>query len=72
MAAAPRRTPRYAAFLITGALLGLVSAVVLVLGQGSGVAHAPRLLAYLATLLASLGALAGGVLAVVIEGRRRR
>jgi hypothetical protein len=66
-----RRTPRYAAFLGTGALVGVVAAFVLALGPGSGVDDPRRLLAYLCALLAGLGALLGGVIAVVLEGRRR-
>ena len=47
-----RRNPRYAAFLGTGAVVGLVAAVVLALGPGSGVDDPRRLLAYLCALLA--------------------
>jgi hypothetical protein len=67
----PRRNPRYPAFLLTGAVLGVLAAVVLVLGPGAGVDDRARLLAYLVALLGGLGALAGGVVAVVLEGRRR-
>ncbi len=67
----PRRNPRYPAFLLTGAVIGVLTAVVLVLGPGSGVDDRTRLLAYLVALLGGLGALAGGVVAVLLEGRRR-
>ena len=67
----PRRDPRYPAFLLTGAAIGVLAALVLVLGPGSGVDNRPRLLAYLVALLGGLGALAGGVVAVLLEGRRR-
>ena len=66
-----RRNPRYSAFLLTGAAVGVLAAVVLVLGPGADVADRARLLAYLAALLGGLGALAGGVVAVLLEGRRR-
>ena len=66
-----RRNPRYSAFLLTGAVFGVLTAVVLVLGPGSGVENPARLLAYLVALLGGLGALAGGVVAVLLEGRRR-
>ena len=66
-----RRTPRYVAFLGTGAVVGLVVAFVLALGPGSGVDDPRRLLAYLGALLAGLGALLGGAIAVIIEGRKR-
>jgi hypothetical protein len=66
-----RRNPRYPAFLLTGAVVGLAAAILLVLGPGADVADRPRLLAYLAALLGGLGALAGGAIAVLIEGRRR-
>jgi hypothetical protein len=67
----PRRNPRYPAFLLTGAVIGVLVAGVLVLGPGSGADNPARLLAYLVALLGGLGALAGGVVAVVLEGRRR-
>jgi hypothetical protein len=67
----PRRDPRYPAFLLTGAVIGVLTAAVLVLGPGSGVDNRARLLAYLVALLGGLGALAGGVVAVLLEGRRR-
>ena len=66
-----RRNPRYVAFLGTGAVLGLVAALLLTLGPGSGVDDQVRLLAYLSALLAGLGALVGGAVAVLLEGRRR-
>lgn len=66
-----RRSPRYVAFLGTGAVVGLVVAFVLALGPGSGVDDPRRLLAYLCALLAGLGALLGGAIAVIIEGRKR-
>jgi hypothetical protein len=66
-----RRNPRYVAFLGTGAVLGLVTAFVLALGPGADVEDPRRLLAYLCALLAGLGALLGGALAVLLEGRRR-
>ena len=66
-----RRSPRYVAFLGTGAVAGLVVALVLALGPGAVVGDRGRLIAYLCALLAGLGALLGGVVAVVIEGRRR-
>jgi hypothetical protein len=66
-----RRNPRYRAFLLTGAVVGVAAAVLLVLGPGADVADRARLLAYLAALLGGIGALAGGVVAVLLEGRRR-
>ncbi len=67
----PRRNPRYSAFLLTGAAVGVLVAVVLVLGPGAEADNQGRLLAYLTALLGGLGALAGGVVAVLLEGRRR-
>ena len=58
-----RRLPRYPAFLVSGAAVGLVAALILALGPGAGVDDQPRLLAY-------LGALLGGLVAVLIEARR--
>lgn len=67
-----RRAPRYVPFLATGALLGLVAAVVLAfalppvprLGTGS-------VLGYLAFVLGLVGALLGGAVAVLLDRRAR-
>ena len=67
----PRRSPRYVAFLGTGAVVGLIAGVVLALGPGAGVDDPRRLLAYLCALLAGLGALLGGAVAVLLDARRR-
>ncbi len=66
-----RRPPRYAAFLATGAVAGLVVALVLALGPGEVAGDEARVIGYLGALLAGLGALLGGVVAVLLEGRRR-
>jgi hypothetical protein len=66
-----RRNPRYPAFLVTGGVVGLVVAVVLVVAAGSTAKDPTRLMVYLGVLLAGLGALAGGVVAVLLESRRR-
>lgn len=66
-----RRNPRYPAFLTTGAVVGVMIAVVLTLSRTSNVEEPARLFAYLASVLAGLGALLGGVVAVVVEGRKR-
>ncbi|GAA4623847.1 histidine kinase [Cellulomonas oligotrophica] len=80
-----RRAPRYRAFVVTGALLGLVVAVVLVavLGddralEGAGGGLLPVLdgvggvRAVVGTGGAILGALAGGVVALLADRRSRR
>ena len=66
----PRRNPRYSAFLVTGAVVGVFAAAVLVLGPGAGVDDRTRLLTYLVALLGGIGALLGGLVAVLIEARR--
>jgi hypothetical protein len=66
------RYPRYASFLVTGGLVGLVVTLVLVLGPGAEVDSRRRLFFYLGVLLTGLGALLGGLVAVVLEERRRR
>jgi len=68
----PRRpTPRYASFLATGALLGVAITVVVVLVRGpGGDIDTEKLFFYLGLLLAGIGALLGGIVAVVLEGRR--
>ena len=58
-----RRLPRYPAFLVSGAAVGLFAAVVLALGPGAGVDDRTRLIAY-------HGALLGGLVAVLIDARR--
>ena len=65
-----RRLPRYPAFLVSGAALGLFVAVVLALGPGAGVDDRTRLIAYLGALLGGIGALLGGLVAVLIDARR--
>lgn len=70
-APAQRRSPRYLRFLLTGALAGLVATAVVVLARGDAVERPAVLFFYLGILLAGAGALAAGVLAVLIEARRR-
>ena len=65
-------SPRYLRFLLTGSVLGVLTAAVVVLVRGSVVERPAVLFFYLAVLLAGLGALLGGVVAVVLEGRGRR
>ena len=67
----PRRHPRYLRFLLSGALLGLVATAVVVLGRGEGAEDVGRVAGYLAVVLVGLGALLGGLVAVLVEGRRR-
>jgi hypothetical protein len=62
------RSPRYGAFLVTGALVGVFLAVVSgLLGTGDGSMSGPRLIGYLAVIFGLLGGLLGGGVAVVIE-----
>ena len=70
-----RRAPRYGVFLATGALLGLVVALVSGLtGPGDPGVGRLKLVGYLAIGLVLLGAMVGGLVAVSIErwgGRSR-
>lgn len=67
-----RREPRYAMFLVTGAVVGVLAAVVVMLvGAPPGTYSRPTVLGYLAVSLGLLGALLGGVAAVLLGGRRR-
>ena len=63
----PRGNPRYASFLATGGAVGLLLTVVLVQGPGRDVDNRGRLFLYLAVLLVGLGALLGGLAAVLLE-----
>ncbi len=65
-----RRLPRYPAFLVSGAAVGLLAALLLALGPGAEVDDRARLLAYLGALLGGIGALLGGLVAVLIDVRR--
>jgi uncharacterized protein (DUF1501 family) len=66
-----RRNPRYLSFLLTGAVIGLIVALVLVVAAGDSAEDPRRLLIYLGAMLTGIGALAGGGIAVLIESRRR-
>jgi hypothetical protein len=62
------RAPKYGAFLLTGAVVGVIVAVISgAIGTGDGSIGTGRLIGYLAVLFGLLGALLGGAVAVVIE-----
>lgn len=65
-----RRSPRYASFLVTGGTVGLLCTAAIVLGPGADVERQGQLFFYLGVLLTGIGALLGGLAAVVVEGRR--
>jgi len=65
-----RPTPRYLRFLATGGLVGLVVTAAVVLARGDVVERPVVLFFYLGLLLVGLGALLGGLLAVLL-GRSR-
>lgn len=67
-----RRRPRYAGFLLTGAAIGLFADIVLVLGRGADSPSPSQLFFFLGLLLVGTGALLGGLVAVLIEGRPPR
>jgi hypothetical protein len=66
-----RASPRYLRFLITGGLVGLVVTVAVVLVRGDVVERPVVLFFYLGLLLAGVGALLGGLMAVLLAGRSR-
>ena len=67
-----QRSPRYSAFLLTGAVVGVVVAVVAGLaGSGDPGSRGP-LIGYLAVLLGLVGGLVGGVAALLLDRRGRR
>lgn len=62
-----RREPRYARFLVTGVVVGLVAAVVVAVGADAGARFSQlQVLGYLSLTLGLVGGLLGGVLAVVL------
>ena len=61
-------SPRYGAFLVTGAVIGVAVAVLSgMIGTGDGSIGTGQLIGYLAMVFGLLGALLGGAAAVVIE-----
>ena len=67
-----RRSPRYLRFLVTGALVGVLVAVVLTVGRAGQVEQPWVLFLYLAIVLGVVGGLLGGLAAVVLDARRAR
>ena len=65
-----RASPRYLRFLITGGLVGILAAAILALRRADVVEQPWVLFFYLALLLGAIGALLGGLVAVVLEARR--
>lgn len=65
------RRPRYLAFLVTGALVGLLATVVVALSADDAAGSTRRLMLYLGILLGGVGTLVGGALAVWLERDRR-
>ena len=65
-----RRTPRFPAFLISGALVGLLIGLFLgVFGPGDARYGASAALGFLGLICAGLGVLVGGVIAVLLDKR---
>jgi len=69
-----RRAPRYRAFVLVGAILGLVAGAVtsIVLGGGPGSFSPLTLTGYVGVIGLLLGGLGGGAVAVLVERPRRR
>lgn len=68
----PVRSPRYTRFLLTGGLLGVLATAVVVAVRADVMDRPVLTFFYLGILLAGLGALLGGLVAVILEARRRR
>ena len=65
-----RRRPNFAAFLITGGLVGLIVGFLLsAFGQPDARYDASAALGFLGLICAALGVLAGGVIAVLLDKR---
>lgn len=68
-----RRDPNFMAFLVTGAVVGLVAgALVAVVGPSSPMYGGTQAFGYLAVVFAGLGALAGGLVFAVLDRRAER
>jgi hypothetical protein len=66
-----RRSPRYLRFLVSGGLVGVIVSLVLTVARAGQVEQPLYLFLYLGLLLGAIGALLGGLAAVLLEGRRR-
>ena len=66
-----RASPRYLRFLVTGGLVGVMAGLVLSVQRSGQVEQPLALFFYLGLLLGAIGALLGGLAAVVLESRRR-
>ena len=65
-----RRSPNFTAFLATGGLVGLLIGFVLgVLGRADARYDASAAVGFLGLICAGLGALVGGLIAVVLDKR---
>ncbi len=65
-----RRRPNFAAFLISGALIGLlVGFLVSIRGPAAGSYDASATLGFLGLIFAGLGALAAGIVALLLDAR---
>jgi hypothetical protein len=65
-----RRKPNFTAFLITGALVGLLIGLLLsVSGPGDARYDASAVLGFLGLICAALGVLVGGIIAVLLDKR---
>jgi hypothetical protein len=68
-----RRAPRYRAFVLAGAILGLVAGVVasIVLGGGDAPFSSTTLTGYVGAIGLLVGGLVGAAVAVLVERPRR-
>lgn len=67
-----RRAPKYTAFLIAGAVVGIIAALIVAVQPSDGKYTASTVFGFFLVIFAVVGAILGGVVALVIDWVGRR